>query len=377
MPVDVVPPPPAPPAPHELRAGILTTAALANSAALLAGGTLLITIAFAYTAIPYALRVPVMDWRASVPLTAIGAVMLGWAMARFPKQVGQLEDEAEENPEPVRSTELYGIYLVGIGFALLLQAVMCSIVFAAVSSSVGQRLSLSQAAQATQTASTVQTSTVTDAGIRELAKLFGNSSEQAFFIVGLFALSTLVATLGALFFFATALWTKMAEPERDPFDRRVFWGGLWFRLGEAILFNLVFFLVLRYYADTQFLILPLVSLLVGMFLKTGESLVSGIATRVFAAIQALIPTDTGSRKEMKLLSFKLSGFGAAVTQEAKVKRVQELVPLIKAMVGVEQVEPDFDAMILRVEYNAAVVKPEDVQRKVELKGLLMVGSQGL
>ncbi len=360
--------PPPEPVLREPRVGILTTAALANSAALLAGGVLPLTIAFAYTAIPYALKVPMMEWQASVPLAAIGAILLAWGGVRMPKQVSQLEDEADAKKEPVRSTELYGIYLVGVGFALLMQALACSIVFAAVSWSVGQRLDSGQASQTPAP----QSAPIVDAAVRDIARLFGNSSEQAYFIVGLFALSSLVAMLGALFFFATAMWAKMNEPERDPFDRRLFWGGLWFRIGEAILFNLVFFLVLRYYASDQYLILPLVSLLVGMFLKAGELLVSGIATRVFASIQALIPTDTGSRKDMKLLSFKLSGFGASATQESKVKRVQELVPLIKGLAGVEQVEADTDALTLRVEYNAVAVKPEDVQRKIELKGLLMV-----
>jgi hypothetical protein len=358
--------PPPGPAPRELRTGILTTAALANSAALLAAGMLFITVAFAYTAIPYALKVPMMEWQATVPLAAIGAVLFGWAMLRIPKQAGQLEDEADAKLEPVRSTELYGIYLVGLGFALLLQALACSIVFAAVSWSVGQRLDPGFAQ------APVQPGAIADPAVRDLARLFGNSSAQAFFIVGLFALSSLVATLGALFFFATSLWAKMNQPERETFDRRLFWGGLWFRIGEAILFNLVFFLVLRFYASEQYLILPLVSLLVGMFLKAGESLVSGIATRVFASIQALIPTDTGSRKDMKLLSFTLSGFGATATQETKATRIRELVPLIKALAGVEHVEADPDALALRVEYNAVAVKPEDVQRKVELKGLLMV-----
>jgi hypothetical protein len=46
--------------------------------------------------------------------------------------------------------------------------------------------------------------------------------------------------------------------------------------------------------------------------------------------------------------------------------------VIKGLAGVEQVEADSDALALRVEYNAVAVKPEDVQRKVQLKGLLMV-----
>lgn len=357
--------------PPEPQQDAPTTAALARSGALLGGGSLLTTTAFAYTAIPHALKVAPMDWQVSVPLAIVGVGMLVLAMFRFPAQCGQIEDEANTKPEPARSTELYGIYLVGVGFALLIQALMCSIVFAALSFSVGQRLSATQvvaqpgppAAQATAGA---------EASVQELAKLFGNNPDQAFFIVGLFAFSSLVSMLGALFFFATALWARMGKPERDPFDRRIFWGGLWFRIGEAILFNLVFFLVLRYYAPDQFLILPLVSLLVGMFLKTGESLVSGIATRVFAAIQALVPTDSGSRKDMKLAVLTLTGFAPTESDPDRIKRVEDLAAAIKGLTGVEQVEADTvdpKALAIRAEYNATAVSIDDLRRKVQLKGL--------
>lgn len=352
--------------PTDPSIGELSTAALSKSAALLAGGILTVTNAFSFGVIPLALNATPMDWRASAPLGVVGAVMLVWAMLRLPAQVGTLEEMAEAQQEPARSTRLYGIYLVGIGFALLVQAMVCSVVFAAVSWSVGQRRSISQPAQVPA---------AIDPKTDGFGSLFGTSADEAFFIVGLFALSSIVAMLGALFFFSNSLWKKMGEPERDPFDRRIFWGGLWFRIGEAILFNLVFFLVLRYYAPERYLLLPLVSLLVGMFLKAGESLVSGIATRVFASIQALVPTDLGSHKVMKLLSFKLDGFDANASQEAIGKRVDELVTALKGFAGIDHVEADAKALAVRVEYNASALTPEDIQRKVELKGLRMMRGQ--
>jgi hypothetical protein len=340
---------------------------LANSAALLGFGVLLITAALAYTVVPLSLKVEPINWWVAAGVATIGALLLAIAMLRFPKQVGELEDEAEKEPEPARSTTLYGIYLVGVGFGLLLQALMCSLVFAAAAWSVGQRLTINQAAPPIQ-----PVSAAFDPKVQEIAKLFGGSADEAYFIVGLFALSSLVAMLGAMFFFATSLWSKMSEPEREAFDRRLFWGGLWFRIGEAILFNLVFFLVLRTYAPNQYLLLPLVSLLVGMFLKAGESLVSGIATRVFASIQALVPTDLGSQKVMKLLAFRLEGFDKAATEAEMGKVVSELVAILKGLAGVDHVEADAKALAVRAEYNASTITPEDIERKVQLKGLRMV-----
>jgi hypothetical protein len=346
---------------------ILSTPALTNSAVLLALATLAIGVAASFGVVPMGLHASPIDWRLSSAFALVGVVMLAWVVRTFPEQVALLEAQAEKEQEPKRSTTLYGIYLVGIGFALLLQAVTCSIVFAGVAWSVGQGRSAGQAVEPLGAA-------VANDGF---AGLFGGNAGEAYFVVGLFALSSLVATLGALFFFATALWKKMSEPEREPFDRRLFWGGLWFRLGEAILFNLVFFLVLRYYAPARYLLLPLVSLLVGMFLKSGETLVSGIAERVFASIQALVPANLSDSKVMKLLAFKVGGFNPIDTPDMMQQRVEELIAALKGLAGINQVEGDAKTFSVRVEYNASQVTVEDIQRKVELKGLRIMPARQL
>jgi hypothetical protein len=339
---------------------ILSTPALTNSAMLLALGVIAIAVALSFGVVPLVLNATPMDWRAAGLIGGVGLLTLALVMWRFPSQVNDLETQAEKEPEPKKSTTLYGIYLVGIGFALLLQAATCSIVFAAVAWSVGQRMRAGQPLLA------LNPPPATD----DWGRLFGTTQEQAFFIVALFALSSLVAILGALFFFATSLWKKMGDAGREPFDRRMFWGGLWFRLGEAILFNLVFFLVLRYYASNSFLLLPLMSLLVGMFLKSGETLVSGIAERVFASIQALVPTDLSAVKMMKLFVFKVGGFAPPDDPDMMKKRVeQDVVAAVKSLAGVDRVEADGKTFWIRVEYNAAQVTVEDIQRKVELTGL--------
>lgn len=89
--------------------------------------------------------------------------------------------------------------------------------------------------------------------------------------------------------------TKTGKPDptpREPFCAPRFWAGLWFRIGEALLFALIAFLIvkspsLKTWAGTTLL---LVSLLLGMFVKSGESLIAGLAFRVFNAIQELVKT---------------------------------------------------------------------------------------
>lgn len=349
----------------------VTTPGLTLSAACLALGAILLTAAFAFGLLPKALDAPTVGWQWTFGVAAVGLSLVAFALLVLARQVGTLEDDAEQLQEPARSTKLYGIYLVGVGFALLVQALACSLVFVAVGWSVGQRLEFAAAHGVTTAAATVpHAGNVADQGF---GKLFGNSKDDALGIVGMFVLSTMVAIVGALFFFANALYQKMGEPTRDPFDRQMFWGGLWFRMGEAILFNLVFFLVIRSSnTGTNTLMLPLVSLLVGMFLKPGEALVSGIATRVFTAFQALVPADGSKQKEIKLLAFNIVGFPADATADIIKDKVAGMVAAIKSLAGVSQVEADGVSKTARVEYDASAVSVDDIRRKVELKGLEMV-----
>lgn len=327
-------------------------------------GVLAMVGAFSFGVVPSALRAVPMSWQKSLAVGGIGLGLFVWALYSLPTKLRELVGAANEEHEPVRSKKLYGTFLVGIGYAMLMQALACSIVFSAVSWSVGRQTNV-------ESETKVMFPETETEGFK---RLFGSTPDEANFIVGLFVLSTYVAILGALFFFANALWKKMGEPERDPFDHRLFWGGLWFRIGEAVLFNLVLFLVLRYYAPARYLLLPLVSLLVGMFLKSGESLVSGIAARVFASIQALVPTDLGKGNAIKLLKF-----GLAVTADdvSAKTRMDALVAILRGLTGVDHVEPDDDKFVVRIEYNSASVTVDDIRRKVELKGFEMVlGADG-
>jgi hypothetical protein len=357
----------------QVLAATVSTPGLILVAIAFAAAAILLTAAFTFGLLPKALDAPTIGWPWALGLTIAGGVLGQLTMIRLARQVGALEDEAEKLAEPARSTKLYGIYLVGIGFALLMQALACSFVFVGISWSEGRRHDII-AARAAATATAAVPVTARPAGQTPdegFDLLFGKNKDEALSVAGLFILSTLVAIVGAFFYFANSLYQKMDEPTRDPFDRQVFWGGLWFRIGEAVLFNLVFFLVIRSNASGRTLILPLVSLLVGMFLKAGETLVSGIATRVFAAMQSLVPADF-SKKEIKLLAFHVAGFPANATPDVVKGKLTDMATAIKSLAGVSQVESDETSKTARVEYDASTVSQEDIRRKVELKGLEMI-----
>lgn len=131
-------------------------------------------------------------------------------------------------------------------------------------------------------------------------------------------LSMNMAAVGALFFTATQL-RKVRDDQRkqtEPFDYSQFWSSLAYRVGEALLFTAVVYLAIWYFgsdatkppADKSHppgeLAMPLLGLLLGMFVVSGERLVCGIARRVLDAASALIPvreedlrTDEGTTKD--------------------------------------------------------------------------------
>lgn len=82
------------------------------------------------------------------------------------------------------------------------------------------------------------------------------------------------------------------EEECKPYDRMRLWSGLWYRLGEAILFALVIFLVIHSTEEEVpgniEALLLLVGLLMGMFVKPAELLVNGLALRVLEAVKSLV-----------------------------------------------------------------------------------------
>jgi hypothetical protein len=109
-------------------------------------------------------------------------------------------------------------------------------------------------------------------------------------VVGIrLVISLAMSILGALFFVVNSLRRKRQRD--DVYDSSKFWSGLWFRLGEAVIFTVVFFLAFRQQITGGDQFLPLIALLLGMFVTTGETLVFGLAQRVLRAAAALVASE--------------------------------------------------------------------------------------
>jgi hypothetical protein len=338
----------------EYRTWPLSAAAgLFLTAMILLGGTL------AFGGLPRTINATPLDswyvWRMSVlavALLGVAAAIMGWAGANkidVPVRLSEAE----------RSTRLYGAHLVGVGYVLVIGAILVSLMFSSIAWSVSQKPLDTGATQELQKVFTDSTG---------FDGLFGSTLNEAVFIFAMFVWSTLLAVLGSLMFFANSLWAKVKDPSRPPFDARLFWAGLWFRIGEALVFNLVFFLVFRYNMPSQYLLLPLVSLLVGIFLKSGETLVSGIAERIFAALKALVPTNLDARKAIKLASVSIAE-EASLSIEERAKRLAATVSALQKAAGVVQARADATAGTLNVEYDASVIAVGDITRQIAFQGL--------
>lgn len=281
--------------------------------------------------------------------------------------------------EPERSEVLYGRHLVGIGFALLADALLNVVVVAVLIRRISSLQSSGHFQRAGRQGSDLHGDEFNAANVHGviekiapseagevLMRLFGRDPAECFLVGILLIMSTLVTLLGALFFFATAMWNKMQNAERENFDSSIFWAGLWFRVGEAVVFNLVFFFLLRVYAPDSYLLLPLVSLLVGMFLKSGEQLVSSLAQRVFAAFSALLPVEAAPRVAADV-------YQAVLTQvppepEARGRLLNALTDALIAMRGVESARIDPQFLLLRVRFDAQKVALKDIRHTVQLLG---------
>lgn len=194
--------------------------------------------------------------------------------------VGGLKLEPVHPSSTGGSTQLYNRYLVGIGYALFVSGVFCCALVAGMVFS--ERVDPS-------------------GGLFQLIVL---DKQQG--LATLIVLSSVIAVLGALFFVANSLRQK--RDAREPFSAQKFWGGLWYRLGEAILFSLVAFWLIWYNTNTAsveppekpsesffgYSLLPLLSLLMGMFVTSGEKLVFGIASGLFRAAGAFFAPSSGA-----------------------------------------------------------------------------------
>jgi hypothetical protein len=205
--------------------------------------------------------------RAAGLITGGGIVLIGllaatWAVLRTEKR--------ELEIEPERSHALFGESLVGLAYVLLLDGVLNLIAFAGFAATGVLNVMFPIASGETAPA-TVPPLVV---GVRLIMALG-------------------MAVLGALFFVTNSLRQK--RDRHEEYDAWKFWSGLWFRLGEAVLFTVVFFLALRHQAPHRDDLLPFLALLLGMFVTTGETLVFGLAQRVLKGAAALVGADADGR----------------------------------------------------------------------------------
>lgn len=324
---------------------------------------------------------------------SIGTVLSGvgyWLLTLAQKKL----PDTTVMEEPVRSDTLYSRYLVGIGFALLADALLCSMVISAMTWSVGRveddvvaegdpklqamerdRLSADGDAPEELMPDFVGPDFVGSDFVGPIwppdrekldngtSRILGQNQQDAASVSVLFTLSIFFALLGALFFFCSTMWRKMHAPDREPFVSALFWAGLWFRIGEALVFNIVFYLTFRFFAIKQFFILPLISLLVGMFLKSGEVLVSGIASRVFAAVKELVPVATAAIDAPELLVVNLSD------QTDDQSDIDACKSHIEQLSGVGRVILDAAKRVLTAEFDPKRITRKRLMHELHLRGV--------
>ena len=102
-----------------------------------------------------------------------------------------------------------------------------------------------------------------------------------------------LSLVGVTFFIAHAVRQSV---KTEDFHRGKFWTGMLFRIGEAVIFTLVFVLIGSFQVAQQqeplihYKVLPVLGLFMGMFVKTGETVIFGLAAAVFEMAQRALPT---------------------------------------------------------------------------------------
>lgn len=232
----------------------------------------------------------------------------------------QLQKTKPQPDDNEFSKKMFGRCLVGIGFILLLDALINVVAVAGFARAgavfyvfeSGNTYSLIdtnapspqviygiQRSNVMQFSNSIVTTTIPPASTNILMSVLTNSRTHTVTVLKasqinliralqvLFALGFTV--MGALFFFAKSLWEKMQTNPIVQFDERIFWAGLWFRLGEAVVFTLVIFLTLlcKQY-DEALSMMPFIALLIGLSVKTAENLIAGLTQRVFDSVNAFV-----------------------------------------------------------------------------------------
>lgn len=264
-------------------------------------GLILIVGILTFNAIPVALHSPFAPAEAFPvrPLSigiglllfalAMGIAMLATLPTIEPEQKPDATDEEKRAAKVAASDEMFTRYLIGIGYFLFVDAVVNMVAFAGIASS--GKLNLIFPLGNGKLNGSTDTPAVTNWFDQILGWLnWLQHTDEPVILTVILMLSLGMAILGALFFFANALWTKFKQPEIF-FDRNIFWGGLWFRLAEAIVFTIAVFLFLQFQGWRDAIkYMPMIALFIGMTVKSSEALIFGAAERLLASVTGLVQT---------------------------------------------------------------------------------------
>ncbi|MFW5652857.1 MAG: hypothetical protein ACOC0P_02325 [Planctomycetota bacterium] len=350
---------------------------------LIGAGIILAAAVFAHDLLPDLLAGRRIGWLVPGILFGVagGLVIVGILMllAVIRRIHAELNNDAALCTEPDRSMRLYGEVLVGLGAALLIGAIASATVLSGIVRA-GHRLQPPPDAVAAPPALSILGTDAPPEMWDQVGRLFGRDPYESMLLCSLLLLSVLLAILGALFFFSTAMWEKMAQLQKErtvspnsdveQFSERMFWAGLWFRLGEAVTFSLVLFLIVRQFIGISLLWLPLLALLIGMFLKAGERLITGIAMRLFAAFEQLVPMRMQRDESPTLLVYQADELIAA-DSEVPTEKGAEVVRTLQEIAGVERVRVDGGDRSLRILYMASKTGPSRIERELNFYGLTL------
>lgn len=269
----------------EIRPNPALQAMVATMAAFLfLAGMVTVIGALTFKALPLAL------WRGqngSFPVTGcvIGAVLilLGcgfgfWTLAMLnPIEPGIHRRDA--------SDILFARYLIGIGYFLFVDAIINIVAFAGIAYSGGLNYIFPFGnGDLARSAERKDVHLLADRILGLFDKLI--APDQNVILVVVLMLSMGMALLGSLFYFANSLWQKF-QSRTEFFNCGIFWGGLWFRLAEAIVLTIAMFLFLRFKGfNTNYM--PVIALLIGTTVKSSESLIFGLAERTLASVASLV-----------------------------------------------------------------------------------------
>lgn len=239
------------------------------AASLLLPGLLSLTCAASWWPIVFAYELPV-NWPQSL------WAVIGISLIFVSVNIG-LRWLAHTEQSPTNDGH-YGRYLVGVGYALSSVVLVDIVLFAGLA-----RRDILQV--------------IVPVGIPASKEVPRPQSDIAdgLALAGQLLVALLLAVSGVLFYVANSLRKKRDAGETFNYSR--FWAGLWFRLGEVSLFTLMLFVISRW-QNWQFpgFFLPGLALLIGMFVKSGEQLVFGLAERIFAATASLLPDTRGEKR---------------------------------------------------------------------------------